>query len=198
MLYFDQCFTLQLGRSYLVGSLKALIYVDFIKDVAPLAIALRQCGHQSCGYHGTRMSAHDKQATLENWRHGEIQVMVCTSAFGMGVAEDAREVRYRRTHVHVRICCYSDQSANSISSRGGYSRAASILFRACSGAATFRERRLFESGVYSVIYGIPVDMESSHRIALVRIPVDMESSHRIALVSHVWGSSLLETWSCDC
>ena len=44
-------------------------------------------------------------------------------------------------------------SANSISSRGDYSRAASISFRACSGAATIRERRLFESGVYSVIYG---------------------------------------------
>ena len=56
-------------------------------------------------------------------------------------------------YVHVRICCYSDQSANSISSRGDYSRAASISFRACSGAATIRERRLFERGVYSVIYG---------------------------------------------
>ena len=33
-------------------------------------------------------------------------------------------------HVHVRIC------QRSISSRGDYSRAASISFRACSGAAT--------------------------------------------------------------
>ena len=40
-----------------------------------------------------------------------------------------------------------------ISSRGDYSRAASISFRTCSGAATIRERRLFESGVYLVIYG---------------------------------------------
>ena len=50
-------------------------------------------------------------------------------------------------HVHVRIC------QRSISSRGDYLRAASILLRACSGAATIRERRLFESSVYSVIYG---------------------------------------------
>ena len=56
--------------------------------------------------------------------------------------------------MHVRTCTYFlDQSANSISSRGDYSRAASISFRACSGAATIRERRLFERGVYSVIYG---------------------------------------------
>ena len=50
-------------------------------------------------------------------------------------------------HVHVHIC------QRSISSRGDYSRAASISFRACSGAATIRERRLFKRGVYSVIYG---------------------------------------------
>ena len=50
-------------------------------------------------------------------------------------------------HVHVRIC------QRSISSRGDYSRAASISFRACSGATTNREWRLFERGVYSVIYG---------------------------------------------
>ena len=50
-------------------------------------------------------------------------------------------------HIHVRIC------QHSISSRGDYSRAVSISFRACSGAATIRERRLFERGVYSVIYG---------------------------------------------
>ena len=57
--------------------------------------------------------------------------------------------------MHVRIYMSGrSQSANSISSRGDYSRAASISFRACSGAATIRERRLFERGVYSVIYGM--------------------------------------------
>ena len=49
---------------------------------------------------------------------------------------------------HVRIYIIA------ISSRGDYSRVASILFCTCSGAATIRERRLFESGVYLVIYGI--------------------------------------------
>ena len=54
---------------------------------------------------------------------------------------------HMHVHVHIRIC------QRSISSRGDYSRVASISFRACSGAATIRERRLFERGVYSVIYG---------------------------------------------
>lgn len=31
------------------------------------------------------MSSHDKTRVIENWRKGEIKVMVCTSAFGMGV-----------------------------------------------------------------------------------------------------------------
>ena len=63
--------------------------------------------------------------------------------------------------VHIRISCCSYQSANSISSRGDYSRAASTSFRACSGAATIRERRLFERGVYSVIYGRPAREKGS-------------------------------------
>ena len=57
--------------------------------------------------------------------------------------------------MHVSTCTYLLlQSTNLISSRGDYSRAASIWFRACSGAATIREQCLFESGVYSVIYSI--------------------------------------------
>ena len=40
-----------------------------------------------------------------------------------------------------------------ISSRSNYSRVASISFHAWSGVATIRERHLFESGIYSVIYG---------------------------------------------
>lgn len=56
-----------------------------MKDVAPLAISLRQHGLESCGYHGEKMSTHDKQVTLENWQTGQVHVMVCTSAFGMGI-----------------------------------------------------------------------------------------------------------------
>ena len=71
--------------SLLLGDGKAIIYIDFVKDVAPLAISLRQQGLESCGYHGEKMSTHDKQVTLENWQKGQIRVMVCTSAFGMGI-----------------------------------------------------------------------------------------------------------------
>ena len=63
---------------------------------------------------------------------------------------DTGEPMHACTYMYV----FADQSANLISSRSDYSRAASISFRACSGAATIRERRLFQRGVYSVIYGI--------------------------------------------
>lgn len=53
------------------------------------------------------MSAHDKAKALENWQKGEIQVMVCTSAFGLGVntpgmCEKIKLLLYIvYTHVHV-------------------------------------------------------------------------------------------------
>ena len=64
---------------------KAIVYVDFVQDVSPLAISLRQNGLGSCSYHGDKMTAHDKMMSLESWMRGEVQVMVCTSAFGMGI-----------------------------------------------------------------------------------------------------------------
>ena len=64
---------------------KTIVYLDFVQDIAPVAIALRQLGATTCSYHGQKMSPNDKVKAMENWTQGEIQVMVCTSAFGMGV-----------------------------------------------------------------------------------------------------------------
>ena len=65
--------------------MKIIIYVDFVKDVAPLAISLRQAGYKTCAYHGQKMSAHDKLEALESWQTGVVKIMVCTTAFGMGI-----------------------------------------------------------------------------------------------------------------
>lgn len=62
-----------------------IVYMDAAKHVSALAIALRHLGVKSCSYQGTNMSSHDKLKALENWRTGEVQVMVSTSAFGMGI-----------------------------------------------------------------------------------------------------------------
>lgn len=59
--------------------------MDFSKDVDSLTIALREAGVESCSYKGQSISGHDKTRVIENWRQGDMKVMVCTSAFGMGV-----------------------------------------------------------------------------------------------------------------
>ena len=71
----------------LVGRKRAIVYLNFVRDVAPIAIALREKGVRSCSYHGKNMSSHDKVKAMDHWRPNDssIQIMVCTSAFGMGV-----------------------------------------------------------------------------------------------------------------
>ena len=64
---------------------KAIVYVDLVQDVSPLAISLRQNGPSSCSYHGDKMTARYNMMALESWMRGEVQVMVCTSAFGRGI-----------------------------------------------------------------------------------------------------------------
>jgi len=64
---------------------RVIIYVDFVKDAAPLAISLCQAGYKACSYHGQKLSSHDKMVSIDSWRNGSIKVMVCTTAFGMGI-----------------------------------------------------------------------------------------------------------------
>ena len=74
---------------------RVIIYVDFIKDVAPLAISLRQAGFETCSYHGQKMSGHDKLQSMESWRSNAVKIMVCTTAFGMGIDQPDVEVVIR-------------------------------------------------------------------------------------------------------
>lgn len=74
---------------------RALIYVDFVKDAAPLAICLRQAGYNTCSYHGQKMSANDKLESIDSWRTGTVKIMVCTTAFGMGIDQPDVEIVIR-------------------------------------------------------------------------------------------------------
>ena len=44
----------------IIGENKAIVYVDFVKDVSPLCIALEMHGCSNSAYHGTNMSTSDK------------------------------------------------------------------------------------------------------------------------------------------
>ncbi len=66
-----------------------------MKDAAPLAISLRQAGFKTCSYHGQKMSAHDKLQLMESWRNNNVKIMVCTTAFGMGIDQPDVEIVMR-------------------------------------------------------------------------------------------------------
>jgi ATP-dependent DNA helicase RecQ len=41
------------------------------------------------------MSAHDKLLSMESWKTSDVKIMVCTSAFGMGIDQSDVEVVMR-------------------------------------------------------------------------------------------------------
>ena len=51
---------------------RIIIYIDFVKDAAPLAISLCQAGFSTCSYHGQDMSTNDKWNPL---RIGEVVLL---------------------------------------------------------------------------------------------------------------------------
>ena len=77
------------------NSQRAIVYVDFVKDAAPLAISLCQAGYSTCSYHGQKLSSHDKLQSIKGWRNGSIKVIVCTTAFGMGIDQPDMEIVIR-------------------------------------------------------------------------------------------------------
>uniref|UniRef100_A0A1X7U272 DNA 3'-5' helicase n=1 Tax=Amphimedon queenslandica TaxID=400682 RepID=A0A1X7U272_AMPQE len=69
-----------------VGNNRSIVYTNFVKDVAALAIALKGKGINSSSYHGKNLFSHDNLKIIED-DDSDIQasLMVCTSAPGMGI-----------------------------------------------------------------------------------------------------------------
>ncbi len=51
----------------LIGEQRAIVYTDFVKNVAPTAIALRERSIGSWSYHGKNITSHDKLKAVESW-----------------------------------------------------------------------------------------------------------------------------------
>ena len=107
----------------LIGEKKAIVYLDFARDIDPLAIALRQAGLQSCTYKGQKMSPHDKSHVIEKWHKGEIKVMVCTSAFGMGINQPDVDIV-----IHIGVPCSIESVVQEFGRAGRDGRHAEGLF----------------------------------------------------------------------
>ena len=68
----------------LVGDQCAIVYTDFMSDVGPILCALRNIGIECAGYYG-EMDADERQLAQDEWMQGNVQVMVATKAFGLGI-----------------------------------------------------------------------------------------------------------------
>ena len=69
----------------------SIIYTDFACHVGPIVLALRDRNIQAIGYYG-KMKELDKVEAYCKWKSGEIQVIVATRAFGLGI--NKANVRY--------------------------------------------------------------------------------------------------------
>ena len=80
----------------LISNGRCIVYVDFVEDVAPLSMRLREeHGVKAGSFYGRGLSGHDKDEVLKSWRAGVIKVMVATKAFGLGVNQSDVDVVVR-------------------------------------------------------------------------------------------------------
>lgn len=68
----------------------SIIYVRNRKSSIEISSFLKSAGYSSTYYHGG-MEASEKKKKLEDWKRNDIQIMVATNAFGMGI--DKADVR---------------------------------------------------------------------------------------------------------
>ena len=68
-----------------------IVYTDFACHVAPIVLALHDRDVQAVGYYG-KMKEGEKAESYSKWKSGEVQVIVATRAFGLGI--NKADVRY--------------------------------------------------------------------------------------------------------
>lgn len=62
----------------------SITYTDFSCHVDPVVLALRHWDIQAIGYYG-KIKELEKRETYCKWKSGEVQVIVATHAFGLGI-----------------------------------------------------------------------------------------------------------------
>jgi len=66
-------------------------YTDLIADIGAIVCALQQVGVEAVGYHG-EMDAPSRQEYYLKWKSGQVQTIVATMAFGIGI--DKPDIRH--------------------------------------------------------------------------------------------------------
>lgn len=65
----------------------SIVYTDFACHVGPIVLALRDRNIKAVGYYG-KMKEGEKNEAYIQWKRSEVQVIVATRAFGLGINKD--------------------------------------------------------------------------------------------------------------
>ena len=85
----------------IISDICTIVYTDFACHVAPIVLALRDRNIQAVSYYG-KMKEGEKQESYFKWKSGEIQAIVATRAFGLGINKP--NVRYKKNMLFVMDC----------------------------------------------------------------------------------------------
>ena len=84
-----------------IGNDCTIIYTDFINSVGPIMSELSAFDVDLVAYYG-EMDVKSRNESYHRWKSGEINVMVATSAFGMGIDKsNIKQVRSSRKYVQL-------------------------------------------------------------------------------------------------
>ncbi|MDD9816535.1 MAG: RecQ family ATP-dependent DNA helicase [Gammaproteobacteria bacterium] len=101
-----------------------IIYTDFINNVGKIVSALFELGLDSVAYTG-EMDVRSRGESYTRWRSGDVNIMVATSAFGMGV--DKSDIQHIvRYGVPDNICNWAQELGRA--GRGGQRATATIFY----------------------------------------------------------------------
>ena len=111
--------------SEIVESSSSIVYTDFIADIGPIVSALQEVGVDAVGYHG-EMDAPSRRESYMKWKSGQVQTIVATKAFGMGI--DKPDIRHViRNGVPESVLSWAQELGRA--GRDGNQACATILYR---------------------------------------------------------------------
>ena len=108
----------------IIDSTSSIIYTDFIADIGPIVSALQEVGVEAVGYHG-EMDASSRHDSYIKWKSGQVQTIVATKAFGMGI--DKPDIRHIiRNGVPESVLSWAQELGRA--GRDGYQACATIIY----------------------------------------------------------------------
>lgn len=109
-----------------IGNECSIIYTDFINSVGPIMSELCALNVDSVAYYG-EMDVKSRNESYHRWKNGEVNVMVATSAFGMGI--DKSDIKHIvRLGVPENMCSWAQELGRA--GRGGGNATATIYYSA--------------------------------------------------------------------